>query len=382
MQSHCRLTRVGDSVNGLLDVHAAACGLIQDPALSHPVAQGGACGRVSHSGQRSVIGAGLGVLLGAPAFAGAMAPFPRGAEGGHAARRRRRFRGRAAHGGLRYFLQVEVRARVLLWGVSFAASESQRPDDLVCCVQRRRSGACFAWGRGFRHCCVAVPKSGGWGADFPWLVHVLWAQRGVNGGARTLVLRAGVRVCVWVLGTPPPRSVVAPLRGASEAGRPPPSGCPPPWGLLGPAVHVLWARVCGYGVQHCPRGPYSLCSSGAGSRGFAARVSRVRSVRAWGPSTGPKACALVGQRCALWGWRKGVPGEGAFPRCEGRLRSGASPPPTARPPARLSGSATHVLRARCAAVGAQHCPFGLHAPWGLCAAGVVRQPFPGGLPPL
>ena len=155
VQGHCRLSCVGDSVDGLLDIHAAACGLIQDPALRHPVAQGGACGRVSHRGQRSVIGAGLGVLLGAPA------PFPRGAEGGHAARWRRRFRGRAARGGLRHFLQVGVCARVLLWGVSFAVSESQRPDDLVCCVQRRRSGACFAWGRGFRHCCVAAPKSRG-----------------------------------------------------------------------------------------------------------------------------------------------------------------------------------------------------------------------------
>ena len=147
MQGHFRLVRVGDSVDGLLDVHAAGRGLIQDAALCHPVAQGGACGRVSHRGQRSVIGAGLGVLLGAPAFAGAVAPFPRGAEGRHAARRRRRFRGRAARGGLWDFFQVGVRARNPLWGVSFAASEAQRPDDLVCCVQRQRSGACFAWGR-------------------------------------------------------------------------------------------------------------------------------------------------------------------------------------------------------------------------------------------
>ena len=106
MQGHLRLARVGDSVDGLLDVHAAACGFSQDPALRHLVAQGGACGRVSHRGQRSVIRAGLGVLLRAPALAGAVAPFPRGAEGGHAARRRCRFRGRAARGGLWDFLQV------------------------------------------------------------------------------------------------------------------------------------------------------------------------------------------------------------------------------------------------------------------------------------
>ena len=54
---------------------------------------------------------------------------------------------------------------------------------------------------------------------------------------------------------------------------------------------------------------------------------RVRSVRAWGPSTGPTACALAGRRCSLWGWRKGVPGGDAFPHCEGRLSSGAVPSP-------------------------------------------------------
>ena len=60
-------------------------------------------------------------------------------------------------------------------------------------------------------------------------------------------------------------------------------------------------------------------------------MTRVRSVRAWGPSTGPTACALAGRRCSLWGWRKGVPGGGAFHRCEGRPVSGAVPPLAARP---------------------------------------------------
>ena len=66
-------------------------------------------------------------------------------------------------------------------------------------------------------------------------------------------------------------------------------------------------------------------------------MSRVRSVRAWAPSTGPTACALAGRRCSLWGWRKGVPGGGAFHHREGRLRSGAVPPPTARPLGGLLG---------------------------------------------
>ena len=65
-------------------------------------------------------------------------------------------------------------------------------------------------------------------------------------------------------------------------------------------------------------------------------MSRVRSMRACGPSTGPTACALAGWRCSLWGWRKGVPGGGAFHRCEGRLVSGAVPPPAVRPPERAA----------------------------------------------
>ena len=60
-------------------------------------------------------------------------------------------------------------------------------------------------------------------------------------------------------------------------------------------------------------------------------MSRVRSVQAWGPSTGLTACALVGRRCSLWEWQKGVPGRGAFHRCEGRPVSGAVPPLAARP---------------------------------------------------
>ena len=84
-------------------------------------------------------------------------------------------------------------------------------------------------------------------------------------------------------------------------------------------------------------------SSGAGSSDSATRVSRVRLVRAWGPGTSPTACALAARRCALWGWREGVPGGGAFRRREGRVRSGVPPPPTGRPLGGLSGSARHVL---------------------------------------
>ena len=106
---------------------------------------------------------------------------------------------------------------------------------------------------------------------------------------------------------------------------------------------------------------------------------RVRSVRAWGPSSGPTACALAGRRCSLWGWRKGVPGGGAFHHCEGRLGSGAVPPPTARPLGGLLGSATHVLWARVCCCGGPTL-----SPWPACPVGAACRgggggPFPGGL---
>ena len=142
---------------------------------------------------------------------------------------------------------------------------------------------------------------------------MLWSRRGVGGGALKLVPQASVRVWVWELGAPPPPFVVTPLRGVSKAGCSPLSGCPPPGGCRGP-LSMCFAHGCaGMGSSTVPvaripcEGPLV---SGAvpppaarpqwvGSSGFAARVSRVRSVRAWEPSTGPIACALAGQRCVL-----------------------------------------------------------------------------------
>ena len=127
------------------------------------------------------------------------------------------------------------------------------------------------------------------------------------------------------------------------------------------------------------RPPPDRPSSGAGSRGTATRVFRVRSVSAWGPSTGSTACALAGRRCSLWRWRKGVPGGAAFHRCEGRLRSGAPPPPTARPLGGLLGSATHVLWARVCGCGRPTL-----SPWPACPVGAAcrgggGEPSPGGM---
>ena len=88
------------------------------------------------------------------------------------------------------------------------------------------------------------------------------------------------------------------------------------------------------------------------------------------------ACALAGRRCLLWGWRRGVPGGGAFHRCERRLRSGAPPPLPARPPGGLLGSATHVLWAR-----AWGCGGPTLSPWPTCPMGAACRGGGGGLSP-
>ena len=216
------------------------------------------------------------------------------------------------------------------------------------------------------------------------------------------------------------RGCLSPLWGASEFRRFPSPGCPPSGRAVGvrypravgagmrvwgpstvPLARIPWGglRAAGLvgdvpggaglpslrgasGVRRCPSP--GRPSSGAGSQGFATRVSQVRLVWAWGPSTVPTACALASCRCALRVWRKGVPGGGALRRFEGRLRSGAPPHPVARPLGGLSGSATHVLWARVCGCGGPAlapwlaCPSGGCAPqgwWG--ASGFRRPPFPG-----
>ena len=111
-------------------------------------------------------------------------------------------------------------------------------------------------------------------------------------------------------------------------------------------------------------------------------MSRARSVRACGPSTGPTACALAGRRCSLWGWRRGAPGGGAYHRCEGRLASGAVPPPAARPLERAAG----VLRPVCPGCGrcgrVDPAPAPQRAPLraGVARCGGGGRASPGGVP--
>ena len=185
-------------------------------------------------------------------------------------------------------------------------------------------------------------------------------------------------------------------------------------GCLGPPPACCGRGCVGVGAQHCPLGLHALwglrpagvvvgrprgewpatvvggvwCHAlslprpsvlWSGQPGFRDPCVWVRSVPAWGPSTGLTACALAGRRCLLWGWRKGVPGGGAFHHCEGRLRSGAVSPPTARPLGGLLGSATHVLWARVCGCGGP--PL---SPWPACPVGAACRgggggPSPGGV---
>ena len=86
-----------------------------------------------------------------------------------------------------------------------------------------------------------------------------------------------------------------------------------------------------------------------------------------------------GQSLRALGLAEGCPrGGGAFCRCEGRSSSRAPPPPAAFSLGGLSGSLTCRGRG-CAGVGAEHCPFGMYALWGLRAAGLAGAVPRGGL---
>ena len=184
--------------------------------------------------------------------------------------------------------------------------------------------------------------------------------------------------------------------------------------LLGSATHVLWARVCGCGGPTLS--PWPACPAGAACRGGGGGPSPggwpatvVRDVwcqalslpwppALWGgqpefrdpcvpgavgagvgPSTGPIACALAGRRCSLWGRQKGIPGGGAFHHGEGRLRSGAPPPPTARPLGGLLGPATHVLWARVCGCGGPTLSPWPASPVGAACRGASGGPSLGGV---
>ena len=161
-----------------------------------------------------------------------------------------------------------------------------------------------------------------------------WGSSYAGSAGRRSCVRVGTRCSPPVVrGGPVARGV----RGRALS----PLRLPSSWGLSGPAGHVLWARVRGPALSPWPVFP--VCLRG-GQPGF----------------RGPRV------------------------RCEGRLLPGAPPPPTVRPLRGLSGSVIHSCCGRgCAGVGAHHCPLGLHALWGLRAAGLAGGHPPGvGQPPL
>ena len=111
-------------------------------------------------------------------------------------------------------------------------------------------------------------------------------------------------------------------------------------------------------------------------------MTRARSMRACGPSTGLTACALAGRRCSLWGWWEGVPGGGAFHRCEGRLVSGAVPPPAARPPERAARVPRPACpgRGQCGRVDPAPAPQRAPLRAGVARCGGGGRASPGGVP--
>ena len=201
--------------------------------------------------------------------------------------------------------------------------------------------------------------------------------------------------------------------GRLRSGAPPPPTARPLGGLFGSATHVLWARVCGCGGPTLS--PWPACPVQAACRGGAVVGGRPRGgwpatvVRGvwcqalslprppvlWGGQPGfrdPCVLGAVGagvgtqhrphsvRPCGLAllavGVAEGRPRGGAFHRCEGRLRSGAPPPPIARPLGGLLGSATHVLWARVCGCGGPTL-----SPWPACPVGAACRGGGGGLSP-
>ena len=175
-----------------------------------------------------------------------------------------------------------------------------------------------------------------------------------------------IRVCVWAIGAPPPRSMAAPLRGASEAGRSPLSGCPPPGGCRGQlptccghgcadtgssAVPVAripclpQGRAAGVSRPACPlrgasavrRSPSPDCPPSGRAVGIRhPHMLWARVCGCGGPALSPRPTRPVGAACR---GRVGGPPPGgvACQRCEGRLVSHAVPPPATRPLGRVAG---------------------------------------------
>ena len=146
-------------------------------------------------------------------------------------------------------------------------------------------------------------------------------------------LRAGVARCGGGGRASPGGGSCRRCGGRLRSGAPPLSTARSLSGLSESATHVvLWARVCGCGALALS--PWPACPVGAACRGGGG-----------GPSPGGVACH----------------------RCEGRLVSGAVPPPAARP----LGRAVGVQRSMCPGCGRCGCGDSAPAP--------QRAPLPAGV---
>ena len=143
-----------------------------------------------------------------------------------------------------------------------------------------------------------------------------------------------------------------------------PSGCPLPL-LAGTPFHAVCAlrelgsvpllvvpacplRVCALALPRRPLPPpWVVWRAHLARSGHSALVGLFHVVRA-PPPVLPRSLAPSG---VLGGGRSGPGSPLPGCCCEGRLRSGAPPPPTARPLGGLLGSATHVLWARLCGCG-------------------------------
>ena len=196
-----------------------------------------------------------------------------------------------------------------------------------------------------------------------------------------------------------PRAVPALGAGRAIPRGPCPSACPAPvpssvWRAWGGAVwsrfpptwlglQALWGlRAAGVAGGPSPGGLACHCCEGrlvsgavtppaARPLGRAAGVPRPvcsgrclcgRGDPAPAPHSAPFRAGVA--RCGVGG--RASPGGGAFHRCEGRLRSGAPPPPTACPLGRLLGSANHMLWARVCGCGGPTL-----SPWPACPVGAA-----------
>ena len=143
-----------------------------------------------------------------------------------------------------------------------------------------------------------------------------------------------------------------------------------PRGVLSTVVRGAWCQALSL-----PRPPVLW----SGQPGF--RVPCVLGAVGAGVGTqhrphGVRTCGLA---LLAVGVAEGRPLGGAFHHCEGRLGSGAVPPPTALPLGGLLGSATHVLWARVCGCGGPTL-----SPWPACPVGAACRgggggPSPGGV---